>query len=98
VNQVRACRNAIEFNSVSIQGIIPGGYDAMKLHVLLAVPPKYSSDLDLEQVRKVFPYGEVTFQVQDGGMIAPSGRVIPSLGDTNNDDMLVVCAAVMVGY
>jgi uncharacterized protein (TIGR02058 family) len=48
-------------------------------------------------VATTFPYGEVNFVIQDGGMIAPSGRVIESLGD-KNDDMLIVCAAVQVGY
>jgi uncharacterized protein (TIGR02058 family) len=95
---VRACRNSIEFNSIpSVNRLVPGGYDALKLDVLLAVPPKYRDSLDLEKVQEVFPYGSVRFQIQDGGMIAPSGIAIDELGDTN-DDMVVVCAAVTVGY
>lgn len=97
---VRACRNAIEFNSIpSIKRLIPDGrgYDALKLDVLLAVPSKYRAELDLEEVRKVFPYGHVRFEVQDGGMIAPSGIAIEKLGD-KNDDMVIVCASVTVGY
>lgn len=94
---IRACRNAIEFNSLSIKKMIPGGYEAMKLNVILAVPKKYQDTLDLDEVAKTFPYGDIKFLVQDGGMIAPSGRVIESLGD-KNDDMLIVCAAVQVGY
>lgn len=38
---------------------MPGGYDGMKLRVQLAVPDKYSKGLDLEAVRKVFPYGKM---------------------------------------
>jgi uncharacterized protein (TIGR02058 family) len=95
---VRACRNAIEFNSIpSIKRLVPGGYDALKLDVVLAVPAKYRNALNLEDVQKVFPYGSIRFQIQDGGMIAPSGIAIDALGDTN-DDMVVVCAAVTVGY
>ncbi|KAL7537242.1 hypothetical protein ACHAWF_005709, partial [Thalassiosira exigua] len=120
---VRACRNAIEFNSIpSIQRLIPdvrttakfmfrfflvlncsllvvsqGGYDALKLDVLLAIPPKYQAELDLKEVAKVFPYGDVRFELQDGGMVAPSGIAIETLGD-KNDDMVVVCASVTVGY
>jgi uncharacterized protein (TIGR02058 family) len=95
---VRACRNSIEFNSIpSVKRLVPGGYDALKLDVLLAVPAKYRDSLDLDQVQKVFPYGSVRFQIQDGGMIAPSGIAIDELGD-KNDDMVVVCAAVTVGY
>ena len=96
---VRACRNSIEFNSIpSIKRLIPdGGYDKLKLDVLLAIPPKYQSDLDLDTVAKVFPYGDVRFELQDGGMIAPSGIAIEKLGDVG-DDMVVVCASVTVGH
>lgn len=76
-SKVRACRNAIEFNSIpSINRLVPGGYDKLKLSVILAVPPKYQEGLDLEAVAKVFPYGETEFIIQDGGMIAPSGIAI----------------------
>jgi uncharacterized protein (TIGR02058 family) len=97
-DSVRACRNAIEFNQIpSIADIVPGGRDGMKLDVLLAVPPQYQNDLDLEAIRKCFPYGQVRIQIQTGGMVASSGKIIESLGD-RNDDMVVVCVAVTVGY
>lgn len=51
--------------------MVPGGYENLKLDVILAVPPKYQSDLDLEAVKNVFPYGAVKFTIQDGGMVAP---------------------------
>ena len=69
----------------------------MKLDVLLAVPAKYKSSLDISKVQEVFPYGSIRFQIQEGGMVAPSGIAIEKLGDTN-EDMVVVCAAVTVGY
>lgn len=95
---VRACRNAIEFNSIpSISRLVPNGYDALKLDVVLAVPAQYRNSLDLSRVQEVFPYGSIRFQIQDGGMVAPSGIAIERLGDTN-EDMVVVCAAVTVGY
>lgn len=95
---VRACRNAIEFNSIpSINRLVPGGYDALKLDVILAVPPKYQDNLDLDAVSAVFPYGDCKFTIQDGGMIAPSGIAIERLGDIN-EDMVVVCCSVTVGY
>ena len=95
---VRACRNSIEFNSIpSISRLIPdGGYDKLKLDVLLAVPPGYREGLDLDAVAEVFPYGDVRFEIQDGGMVAPSGIAIESMGD-GNDDMVIVCASVTVG-
>jgi uncharacterized protein (TIGR02058 family) len=95
---MRACRNAIEFNSIpSVQRLVPNGYDGLKLDVILAVPSKYRAALDLSEVQSVFPYGSIRFQIQDGGMIAPSGIAIERLGDSN-EDMVVVCAAVTVGY
>lgn len=95
---VRACRNAIEFNSIpSVARLVPGGYDNLKLDVLLAIPPRYQEGLDLAAVARVFPYGEARFTVQDGGMVAPSGIAIEALGDAC-EDMVVVCCAVTVGY
>jgi len=95
---VRACRNAIEFNQIpSIAEIVPGGRENMKLDVLLAVPGKYQSGLDLDAIRNCFPYGKVNIQIQDGGMVAQSGLAIAAMGDTNQD-MVVVCVAVTVGY
>lgn len=95
---VRACRNAIEFNSIpSVRRLVPDGYEGLKLDVVLAVPAKYRDGLNLRKVSDVFPYGSIRFQLQDGGMIAPSGIAIERLGDSN-EDMVVVCAAVTVGY
>lgn len=57
-----------EFNSIpSIKKLVPGGYDGMKLRVQLAVPDKYSKGLDLEAVRKVFPYGKM-LPIEVGGV------------------------------
>jgi uncharacterized protein (TIGR02058 family) len=69
----------------------------MKLDVLLAVPPLYQAGLDLDAVRQCFPYGRIRVQIQDGGMIARNGKVIVEMGDVN-EDMIVVCAAITVGY
>lgn len=96
---VRACRNAIEFNQIpSIAEIVPGGRGGMKLDVLLAVPAAYRAGLDVEAVKRCFPYGDIRVQLQDGGMVCSSGKMIAEMGDTINDDMLVVCVAVTVGY
>ena len=54
---VRACRNAIEFNSLpSIRNIVPGGYDNMKLRIQIAVP-------DHDQVHSTRP-DRVRFPLQ----------------------------------
>lgn len=95
---VRACRNAIEFNSIpSVGKLVPGGYDGLLLQVILGVPDQYQDTLDLQEVEKVFPYGKVEFIIKSGGLVAPSGIAIDALGD-KNDDMVIVCAAVTVGY
>ena len=95
---VRACRNAIEFNSIpSISRIVPGGYDAMKLHVQIGVPAP-AADIDLQRVAAVFPYGTLLpVVVEHGGLKARSGIALPAMGD-KNDDMIVAVACVSVGY
>jgi len=93
----RACRNAIEFNSIpSIAGLIPGGYADMVLRVTLAVPLGYALTLDLDKVRTVFPYGTCHFSVVEGGAAFSSGIALSALGDLN-DDMIIVIAHVVVG-
>lgn len=69
----------------------------MKLDVLLAVPAQYQEELNLDSIRAVFPYGKVAIQIQDGGMVANHGKMIAELGD-KNEDMVIVCVAVTVGY
>jgi uncharacterized protein (TIGR02058 family) len=69
----------------------------MKLDVLLAVPAVYQPGLDFNAVRRCFPYGKVKIQIQDGGMIASNGKASAEMGDSN-EDMIVVCVAVTVGY
>lgn len=54
---VRACRNAIEFNSIpSVRNLVPGGRDNMKLLIQLASPEPES--IDVNQIKAVFPYGK----------------------------------------
>lgn len=71
----------------------------MKLDVLLGVPKQYQKNLDLKAIRQCFPYGKVHIQCPSdgGGLVASSGKVIAEMGDTN-DDMIIVCVAVTVGY
>ena len=97
---VRACRNAIEFNSIpSIRDIVPGGYDAMKLHIG-SVSRKIIGSVDLQKVRDVFPYGNIVdpVDVDVGGLLA-SGIAIPEMGDVDdegrpNDDFVIAVASI----
>ncbi|GJP56699.1 hypothetical protein CLOM_g15754 [Closterium sp. NIES-68] len=98
---IKACRNAITSNSIPAfrTGAIPGvSWQQMKLQVRLGVPRELQADLDLAQVKAVFPYGEIiAVEVVDGGLICSSGVALEALGD-RNDDCYVVNAAVYVGY
>lgn len=93
---VRAVRNAIEPNSMpGMRTLVNGDTSLMKVRVHLAVPAD-ADQLDLEQVRAVFPYGQVTFEVVPGGMLAPSGIFLADKDD-RNEMIYVVNAAVEVG-
>ena len=94
---MRACRNAIEFNSIpSVRELVPGGYDGMKLHLHLGVPEGCVVDLDL--VKTVFPYGTMLpIAVDVGGLKTRSWISIPAQDDAN-DDFVVCVASVSVGY
>lgn len=95
---VRAVRNAIEFNSIpGAVFAVPGGRASMLVHVKLGVPSE-APDVDLDEVAKVFPYGQLLpIEVVPGGLAFGSGRVVPELGDTD-DTALVVCACVSIGF
>eukprot|EP00873_Tetraselmis_striata_P025279 jgi/Tetstr1/445543/TSEL_033317.t1 len=94
---VRACRNAIEFNSIpGIIEAVPGGRKNMIVHVKLGVPSEYH--VDVNEVAKVFPYGKLLpIDTVAGGLTYGCGRVVPELGDLD-DTAIVVCAAVSIGY
>ena len=93
---IRACRNAIEFNSLpAMRELIPGGYANMKLKVQVAVPN--ANEVDVNAIKQVFPYGEVIPVIQEGGLCANNGIQMNELGDKNTD-MLIAVAAVYVGY
>lgn len=95
---VRAVKNAIHHNSMPGLRLLLPNQDIhnMKVNVRLAVPCD-KEHLDVEKVKAVLPYGEVTVEVVDGGMRTTSGVVLPDKND-KNDLIYVVNAAVEVGY
>ncbi|MBW7458840.1 Lin0512 family protein [Paenibacillus sepulcri] len=95
---VRAVQNAIHHNSMpGLRSVLPGNdLQAMKVHVRLAVPCDRER-LDEEAVRSELPYGQVTIEIVDGGMVTSSGIVLPDKED-KNDLIYVVIASVEVGY
>jgi uncharacterized protein (TIGR02058 family) len=95
---IRAVKNAIHFNSMpGIRSVLPGNsLDNMKVNVKLAVPAE-KERLDIDAVKAVIPFGEVTVEIMDGGMLTTSGIVLEEKGD-KNDLMYIVVASVEVGY
>lgn len=95
---VRAVQNAIHHNSMpGIRTVLPEGkLENMKVNVRLAVPADREK-LDLNTVKAELPYGEVTFDIVDGGMLTTSGIVLEDKEDVN-DLAYVVIASVEVGY
>eukprot|EP00966_Prymnesium_polylepis_P147876 3416218-Prymnesium_polylepis.1 len=93
---VRACNDAVEWNSVKVRTIIPGGYDAMKLHVQIGVPAPET--VDLEQIRACFPYGQPpVVSVGEGGLRASSRAGLPA-DEPTEALMTVAVACVTVGF
>ncbi|WP_164670514.1 Lin0512 family protein [Virgibacillus doumboii] len=95
---VRAVEDAIYRNSMpGIAGSLPDGkIENMKVNVRVAVPLDRDK-LDVEQVKRVIPYGDVMVDVTDGGMATSSGIILEDKED-ENDLMYIVNAAVEVGY
>lgn len=95
---VRAVQNAIHHNSMpGIRSLLPNNdLNNMKLNVRLAVPADKDL-LDLTLVKTELPYGEISFEVIDGGMLTTSGIVLADKEDIN-DLVYVVIASVEVGY
>lgn len=96
---VRACRNAVEFNSLPVlERLCPDGdLSEMLVVVKLGVPESFTGAVDIEAVKGVFPYGTKEVNVVPGGLIANSGIYLPEQDDKDGDvRALVVVAAVEV--
>lgn len=95
---VRAVQNAIHHNSMpGLRSVLPDNdLNNMKVHVRLAVPVD-KEKVDVAAVRAELPYGEVSFEIVDGGMMTSSGVVLTDKED-KNDLAYVVIASVEVGY
>ncbi len=95
---VRAVQNAIHHNSMpGLRSVLPDNdINNMKVNVRLAVPAD-KEKLDLDAVKRELPYGQVSFEVIEGGMLTSSGVVLADKED-KNDLAYVVIASVEVGY
>lgn len=95
---IRAVQNAIHHNSMpGLRSLLPqNDLKNMKVNVRLAVPAD-KEKLDLSAVKAELPYGQVAFEVVEGGMLTSSGVVLADKDD-QNDQAYVVIASVEVGY
>ena len=99
---VRACKDAISFNSVpNLLRLVPAGRDGIKLRVQLAVPFEEDGSaphVDIEQIREQFVYGHIVdVELVPGGARFGSMCSVPSLGDAS-DSWVFAIALVTVGY
>ena len=93
---MRACNDAVEWNSIKVRTIIPGSYDAMRVHVHLAVPNP--DQVDLDAVAACFPYGTLLpIFVTQGGMLGSSRAGLPE-DEPKEALMTVANACVTVGW
>ena len=95
---VRAVQNAIHHNSMpGIRSVLPNNeLCRMKVNVRLAVPAD-KDKLDIALVKAELPYGVISIEVIDGGMLTSSGIILTDKED-KNDLVYVVIASVEVGY
>jgi uncharacterized protein (TIGR02058 family) len=95
---VRAVQNAIHHNSMpGLRSVLPDNdINNMKVNVRLAIPTD-KENLELDVIKAELPYGQVSFEVVDGGMLTSSGVVLEDKED-KNDLAYVVIASVEVGY
>ena len=91
---VRACRNAIEFNSLpAVRKVVPGGYDNLRLHVKLGSPRpvsasfKYKMQTVLQQ-----PYSGLLPNVLIGDLCRPVKTGLPRSVLTSRHRMCCVAA------
>jgi uncharacterized protein (TIGR02058 family) len=98
VAAIRAVEDAIRCNAMpGLKSVLPeNDFNRMRIHVRLALPCD-KDKLEVERVRRALPYGQVTMEVIDGGMVTRCYTVLPEKGD-KNDLVYVVNAAVEVGY
>lgn len=93
----RACRAALEFNSLPVLARLCEGGDLslMHLRIRLGVPAAFVSSVDVGAVKDVFPYGSKEVVVVEGGLEADSGIWLEEQGDGKDDCRAVVVVAAV---
>lgn len=87
---LRAARDAIgRVYLPAMRRLTGDGSKRMMVRVRLAAPPE-AGEVDQDAVRAAMPHGEVTVEVQQGGMLTPGGL-------DDGARICIVVAAVEVG-
>lgn len=97
---IRACKDAISFNSVPNLEELCGGRDKSKLKLQLAVPFDDGNppEIDLEQIKQQFVNGHIVepIEIIHGGARFGSMCALPSLGDKDSSWVFAI-ALVTIG-
>lgn len=83
---VRALRDALWHNSLSVADVLGLGADAMQVEVVIGVPRP--DQVDKQAVLAVLPHGTGTVNVVEGGLEIPN--------DAGTDSTLIAQAAAIV--
>ncbi len=83
---IRALRDALWHNSLSVADAVGLPVDAMQVEVTIGVPR--SDRVDAEAIRAVLPHGTGTVRVVEGGLEIPN--------DAGTDSTLIANAAAIV--
>ena len=102
VPSLRSDRSHPSHSIPHVEKLVPGGdIHSVKIHVKLGVPAAHSpspSPSPWPTLQECFPYGKLLpVEVVEGGLVASSGTVLRELEDAT-DQMIIVVAAVTVGY
>ena len=92
---IKAVKNAVE--RVSLPGMrqVAGVADLdqqVAVEILLGVPSAMADMVNLEEVAAVLPFGRRSVSVTPGGLLATNGAVVPFMGDSTDQAVLVVAA------
>lgn len=95
---VKAVKNAVERISLPGMRQVAGVTDLDKqvaVEILLGVPAPMVDMVDLDAVTSALPFGRRSVSVSAGGLLAPNGVIVPAMGDTTDQAVLVVAAVTL---
>jgi uncharacterized protein (TIGR02058 family) len=95
---VKAVKNAVEHISLPGMRQVAGVTDLdqqIAVEIVLGVPSPMVEMVRLDEVAAVLPFGRRSVSVTPGGLLASNGAVVPFMGDTTDQAVLVVAAITL---